>query len=295
MRGRVTRRGRIGFGFTLIELLVVIAIVAILAAMLLPALSRARDQARRTVCTNQLKQIYLDCALYRSQFADFLPAVEGAKNTEPTDNACGKGFVRQMQLFSRGMSVEPPPGSYTGTNVHLIDWYSRYKVEYWICPSDPEQDDRHNMANPNEDYVTYKVNHWAIRSSSWFGGDATQPCNRRAARLDHVRFRSSISGTLDNTPLQGPSEIVLMSEGTTGGDSVTVGWGHWLAPSISSDDYGVKFDGFRPCHQNQQGINGVFADGHAQFCPDYVGQWGSWFKSLMRVYYHYYSPAGGCY
>lgn len=61
-------------GFTLIELLVVIAIIAVLAAMLLPALKRAKEAGRRAVCLSNLRQIYVGTISYTADYNNWFPS-----------------------------------------------------------------------------------------------------------------------------------------------------------------------------------------------------------------------------
>src|SRR5438094_4697563 len=86
-------------GFTLIELLVVIAIIAILAAILFPVFGRARENARRSSCQSNLKQIGLGLLQYSQDFdemevADWFNTGSGPKDTDArsTPNAAYKWY-----------------------------------------------------------------------------------------------------------------------------------------------------------------------------------------------------------
>ena len=142
MKSRNSESGR--SGFTLVELLVVIAIIGILVGMLLPAVQRVREAARRTACINKIRQIGLGTMNYQSARLRFPPGAIWKDFAGGTPNRVDQGEsfsflvqilpeVEQQALYDQWFN-----------EVLNADGLSSERVELFLCPSATQIDERNS-------------------------------------------------------------------------------------------------------------------------------------------------------
>lgn len=141
-------------GFTLVELLVVIAIIGILVALLLPAIQAAREAARRSECSNNMKQLALAAHNFHDSYGRFPPGLLGNKPSQPTSYDQGIGLLPfllpYMELtgirdqidvtmdvnWARTDASPPAPANTVGWWQTSGSWTTaQTKIGGFLCPS----------------------------------------------------------------------------------------------------------------------------------------------------------------
>jgi prepilin-type N-terminal cleavage/methylation domain-containing protein/prepilin-type processing-associated H-X9-DG protein len=147
------------FGFTLIELLVVIAVIAILAAMLLPALAKSKQQAMETKCRNSLKQLSLGTLMYVGENRDTYPA--GASRAT-------YGFEPADWIYWRvGANTPTMPGGGLATldkSPVIVELGTGASTNLFRCPMDIDDSSRIKMTGgaPGPFYYSYSMTGYGL-------------------------------------------------------------------------------------------------------------------------------------
>jgi prepilin-type N-terminal cleavage/methylation domain-containing protein len=245
--------------FTLIELLVVIAIIAILAAILLPALARTKEKAQRTICLNNEKQLYIGLHMYTDDNRDKLPVLE---NPPP-----GSGGFTPFWCWD-----VPCPASYSMISV------GGCQKKTFYCPSTaPQYTDRENFLDGNPNSLWYfifpntasddDVRYFHIVGYSFaFSGTASKLFTRyqNSRILTETHTSGGVSFT-DNV-----ADRVLIADVTISGNNTY--------PATATEPFQGITGGFAPfgrikphlsAHLNNNGIprggNIAYKDGHVQW------------------------------
>jgi prepilin-type N-terminal cleavage/methylation domain-containing protein/prepilin-type processing-associated H-X9-DG protein len=180
LRSRSSRKG-----FTLIELLIVIAIIAILAAILFPVFARARENARRSSCQSNLKQIGLGVMQYTQDYDETLPPA-GHFNTSPQT-----WVWMDLDPYIKSQQLWKCPSNTGGSSTWTANNYTHYVSNYGILPADNHGDTATtsqypmNLArinSPAERIVFGDANlaassGWNIGASAWSGNPLVAPSN----------------------------------------------------------------------------------------------------------------------